>query len=274
MHHLLVAGHRLEVRRHPETRPGAPPVVFLHEGLGSLRQWKDFPARVAARTGSAALAYSRWGYGGSESRPRPWSVDFLEHEAEAVLPALLEATGTAAPVLFGHSDGATIALMFASAFPGRVRGVISEAAHVMLEAISVDGITRARHRFLHGDLRARLHVQHGDHVDDTVLGWTENWLRPEFRAWDIRPRLRTVRCPVLLIQGRDDDFGTLDQVDAIATHVAGPVERLILDGCGHVPHRERAVEVLDAAAAFIAQRRQDRVDDRRAMPAGRSDRED
>jgi len=274
MHHIHVAGHRLEIRRHPETSPGAPPVVFLHEGLGSLRQWRDFPARVAARTGSAALAYSRWGYGGSDPRPRPWPMDFLEHEAETVLPGLLEATGTALPVLFGHSDGATIALMFASAFPDRVRGVISEAAHVMLEAISVDGITRARHRFLHGDLRARLRVQHGDHVDDTVLGWTENWLRPEFRAWDIRPRLRAIRCPVLLIQGRDDDFGTLDQVHAIATHVAGPVERLVLDGCGHVPHRERAGEVLDAAAAFVEQFCQGPAHDRRMKSADRRRRED
>ena len=226
-------------------------MVFLHEGLGSLRQWKDFPARVAARTGSAALAYSRWGYGGSDSRPRPWPVDFLEHEAETVLPALLEATGTAAPVLFGHSDGATIALMFASAFPDRVRGVISEAAHVMLEEISIQGIARARDRFLHDDLKDRLRSQHGSHVEDTVLGWTENWLRPASRDWGIRARLRAVRCPVLVIQGRDDDFGTLDQVDAIAEGVSGPAERMVLDHCGHVPHRERQREVLDAAASFI-----------------------
>jgi len=152
--------------------------------------------------------------------------------------------------------------------------VISEAAHVMLEAISVDGITRTRHRFLHGDLRERLRAQHGDHVDDTVLGWTENWLRPEFRGWDIRPLLRTIRCPVLLIQGREDDFGTLDQVDAIATHVAGPVERLILDGCGHVPHRERAGEVLDAAAAFIEQLCHGPAHDRRMKSADRRRRED
>ena len=255
MPQILVAGHHLEIRRFPGTRTGATPIVFLHEGLGSLRQWKDFPARLATRTGAPALAYSRWGYGGSEARARPWPADFLEHETEVVLPALLEATGMDAPVLFGHSDGATIALLFAAAFPDRVRGVISEAAHVMLEPISAAGIRRVRDRFLHGDLRERLRAQHGDHVDDTVLGWTENWLRPEFRDWDIRAALRAIRCPVLLIQGRDDDFGTLDQVEAIATRVAGPVERLILDGCGHVPHRERSSEVLDACAAFIGRLR-------------------
>jgi pimeloyl-ACP methyl ester carboxylesterase len=164
---------------------------------------------------------------------------------------LLRVTGVKRPVLFGHSDGGTIALLYAAAAPDRVRGVVSEAAHVMLEAISVQGITDARHRFLHGDLRARLRAQHGDHVDDTVLGWTENWLQPAFRDWDIRPRLRAVRCPVLIIQGRDDNFGTLGQVDAIAAGVSGPAERLILDGCGHIPHREKPRAVLEAAARFI-----------------------
>jgi len=168
-----------------------------------------------------------------------------------VLPALLEATGITRPVLFGHSDGGTIALMYAAAFPDEVRGVVSEAAHVMLEEIGIQGITAVRDRFLHGDLRARLRSQHGDHVEDTVLGWTESWLRPEHRDWDIRARLRAIRCPVLVIQGRGDDFGTLDQVDAIAAHVGGPSEMLVLDDCGHIPHREQPREVLDAAVRFI-----------------------
>jgi pimeloyl-ACP methyl ester carboxylesterase len=251
MHDVLVAGHRLEVRIHPPRDPDRPSIVFLHEGLGSARQWKEFPARLSALTGCGFLAYSRWGYGGSDARPRPWPADFLEPEAVVVLPALLDATGISRPVLFGHSDGATIALMYAAALPDGVRGVISEAAHVMLEEISLQGITGARDRFLHGDLRARLRSQHGDHVEDTVLGWTEHWLRPEFRDWDIRARLRAIQCPVLVIQGRGDDFGTLDQVDAIAAHVGGPCETLVLDDCGHIPHKERQREVLEAAATFI-----------------------
>ena len=251
MHDRRVAGHRLEVRLHPPEDPGSPSIVCLHEGLGSARQWKEFPARLAEATGCGFLAYSRWGYGGSDARPRPWPADFLEPEAAVVLPALLRETGITRPVLFGHSDGATIALMYAAAFPDEVRGVISEAAHVILEEISIQGITRARERFLHGDLRARLRRQHGDHVEDTVLGWTENWLRPELRNWDIRARLRAVRCPVMVIQGRADDFGTLDQVHAITTNVGGPAETLILDDCGHIPHRERPREVLEAAATFI-----------------------
>jgi pimeloyl-ACP methyl ester carboxylesterase len=251
MHEMRVAGHLIEVRIHPPKDPASPSIVFLHEGLGSARQWKEFPARLSALTGCGFLAFSRWGYGGSDARPRPWPADFLEPEAAVVLPSLLRKTGIMRPVLFGHSDGATIALMYAAAFPSEVRGVVSEAAHVMLEEIGIQGITGARDRFLHGDLRTRLRSQHGDHVEDTVLGWTENWLRPEHRDWDIRPRLRTIRCPVLLIQGTDDDFGTLDQVDAIAAHVGGPSETLVLDDCGHIPHRERPREVLESAAAFI-----------------------
>jgi pimeloyl-ACP methyl ester carboxylesterase len=251
MRDVHVAGHRLEVAHRPPQAPDAPSIVFLHEGLGSARQWKDFPARLSSRTGSGFLAYSRWGYGGSDARPRPWPADFLEDEALVVLPGVLAAAGITRPVLFGHSDGGTIALMYAAAVPGGARGIISEAAHVMLEEVGVQGITRARDRFLRGDLRARLHRQHGEHVEDTVLGWTENWLRPELREWDIRARLRGVRCPVLVIQGRDDEFGTLDQVDAIVDHVGGPAEKLILDDCGHIPHRERPREVLEAAARFM-----------------------
>jgi pimeloyl-ACP methyl ester carboxylesterase len=248
---LHVAGHRLEIRLHAPATAGGPWIVFLHEGLGSARQWKNFPARLAAATGCGVLAYSRWGYGGSDRRPRPWPMDFLEHETATVLPGMLDALGIARPVLFGHSDGATIALLHAAAFPGGVRAVVSEAAHVMLEERTVLSIANVRHRFLHGDLRTRLGRQHGDHVEDTVLGWTENWLRPEFRDWDIRERLRAVRCPVLVVQGRDDDFGTLAQVEAIVSRVGGPHETLVLDECGHIPHREKAREVLEAAARFI-----------------------
>ena len=251
MRDVHVAGHRLEVIHHPPPGPDGPSIVFLHEGLGSARQWRDFPARLASQTGSGFLAYSRWGYGRSDARPRPWPADFLENEAVVVLPGVLAAAGITRPVLFGHSDGGTIALMYAAAASGGVRGIISEAAHAMLEEAGVRGITRARDRFLHGDLRARLRARHGEHVEDTVLGWTETWLRPELRQWDIRARLRGVRCPVLVIQGRDDEFGTLAQVDAIVDRVGGPAEQLILDDCGHIPHREKEREVLEAAARFI-----------------------
>jgi pimeloyl-ACP methyl ester carboxylesterase len=251
MRDVRVAGHRLEVLHHAPQAPDGTSIVFLHEGLGSARQWSHFAARLSARTGCGFLACSRWGYGGSDARPRPWPADFLEAEATVVLPELLAATGTTRPVLFGHSDGGTIALMYAAAFPDAARGVISEAAHVMVETISIQGIAAVRDRFLHGDLRARLRSQHGEHVDDTVLGWTGAWLQFGLQGWDIRARLRSIRCPVLVIHGRCDDLGTLDQVEATVAHVSGPADTLILDDCGHVPHRERPREVLEAAARFI-----------------------
>jgi pimeloyl-ACP methyl ester carboxylesterase len=248
---LRIAGHRLEVVSQAPTLPDRPWIVFLHEGLGSAGQWRNLPARVAARTGCGTLTYSRWGYGGSDTRPRPWPATFLDEEATAILPGLLAKFGISEPVLFGHSDGGSIALIYAAAFPDAARGVIAEAAHVMVEEIQLTGIVRTRQRFLDGDLRARLRKQHGGHVDDTVLGWTDTWLRPDLRAWDIRPRLPSIRCPVLVIQGREDDFGTLAHVEDIVSGVAGRAERLVLDDCGHVPHREKAREVLAAATRFI-----------------------
>ena len=167
---IRIASHRLEVLPQPPASPDHPWIVFLHEGLGSASQWRDFPARVAAKAGCGALAYSRWGYGRSDTRPRSWPAAFLDDEATVTLPALLAEFGIARPVLLGHSDGGSIALIYAAAFPDRVRGVIAEVAHVMVEEIQITGIARTRQRFLNGDLRARLRKQHGEHVDDTVLG--------------------------------------------------------------------------------------------------------
>jgi pimeloyl-ACP methyl ester carboxylesterase len=246
-----IAGHRLEILPSHPPVPGAPWVVYLHEGLGSAGQWRDFPARVSAGTGAGAIAYSRWGYGGSDGRPAPWPDDFLADEARTVLPAVLEHAGIRKPVVYGHSDGATIALMFAAAFPEACAGVISVAAHVMLEELSFESIARARQRFIEGPLREALARQHGAHVDDTLFGWADTWLRPRVRAWDMRASLGAITCPVLVIQGRDDEFGTLAQVDAIAQGVGGPVETLVLDHCGHVPHREKRREVLEAVTRFI-----------------------
>ena len=248
---VTVAGRRLEVAAVDAPRPGAPWVVFLHEGLGSAAQWRDYPARIAAATGCGTLVYSRRGYGRSEPRPRPWPDDFMAPEAIETLPALLAHFGIQRPVLFGHSDGGTVALAFAAAFPGACAGIVSIAAHVMSEEATGSGIRAARQRFLDGPLREVLRRQHGDHTDDTALGWSEAWLR--VGAWDMRPSLPAVTCPVLVIQGRDDEFGTLAQVDAIAKGVGGPVETLVLDRCGHAPHREKRKEVLAAVTRFIQQ---------------------
>ena len=194
---VTIAGRRLEVAAADPRRPGAPWAVFLHEGLGSAAQWRDYPARVAAATGCGTLVYSRRGYGRSEPRPAPWPFDFLEPEAIETLPALLAHFGIEKPALVGHSDGATIALMFAAAFPAACAGVISIAAHVMLEPISLQGIANARQRYIDGPLREPLRRWHGAHTDDTVFGWTESWLRPSSRDWDMRavpPRASPARC--------------------------------------------------------------------------------
>jgi pimeloyl-ACP methyl ester carboxylesterase len=250
---VTIAGHRLEVAAADPPRSGAPWVVYLHEGLGSASQWRDYPAQVASATGCGTLVYSRRGYGRSEPRPAPWPDEFMAPEAIETLPALLGHFGIEKPALVGHSDGATIALMFAAAFPDACAGVVSIAAHVMLEEISLRGISHARQRFVDGPLRAPLTRQHGAHTDDTVLGWTDAWLRPSSRHWDMRASLRAITCPVLVIQGRDDEFGTLAQVEAIVEGVSGPADSLVLDGCGHVPHREKPKEVLAAVTRFIQQ---------------------
>ncbi|MCX6549966.1 MAG: alpha/beta hydrolase [Acidobacteria bacterium] len=248
---LVVAGRRLEVAAHPPTDASAPWVVFLHEGLGCAGQWRDFPARVAKATGCGTLVYSRWGYGGSDPRPAPWPSDFIDVEADTMLPGLLDAVGVTRPIFYGHSDGGTIALLFAARRPGACAGVVSVAAHVMLEEMSVSGIEGARARFAAGALRESLRRHHGRHTDDTFFGWADTWLHPGMRGWDMRPELRAVRCPVLVIQGRDDDFGTLAQVDAITQGVSGPSSALVLDHCGHTPHREQPKAVLAAVVEFV-----------------------
>jgi pimeloyl-ACP methyl ester carboxylesterase len=226
-------------------------MVFLHEGLGSALHWRGFPARVAAATGCGTLLYSRLGYGASENRPRPWPSTFLEEEATMMLPALLAKHHIESPVLYGHSDGGSIALLHASAFPGVAMALVVEAAHVMMEDVSAAGIAGVLRQYVEGDLRARLQKYHGDHLDDTVAGWSETWLRACRRSWDIRPALRAITAPVLVIQGRQDEHGTLAQAEAISAGIPGEVEQLILDDCGHAPHREKPEAVLEAVLRFV-----------------------
>lgn len=238
-------------------RPDLPPLVLLHEGLGSLSTWRDFPARLAARTGCRVLAWSRYGYGRSTVRTAPFGVDYMHREAREALPGLLAALGIEAPVLVGHSDGASIALIYAGSGKGAVkgggavRGLILEAPHVFTEAICVEAIARIRDAYAASDaLRARLARHHAD-PDASFRGWNDVWLRPAFRNWNIEDCLPQIECPALVIQGRDDEYGTLAQVESIARQVRGPVETLILDECGHAPHRDREDAVLAAMAGFV-----------------------
>jgi pimeloyl-ACP methyl ester carboxylesterase len=245
---VAAGGHRL----HYERIAGRGPVfVFLHEGLGSVALWRDFPAKVAAATGAPALVYSRYGYGASQPLAAPRGVDYMHREALETLPALRTALGLDDVVLFGHSDGASIALIHAGSGHWRVRALILEAPHVLVEEISVASIAAARAAYAETDLRRRLERYHDD-VDGAFRGWNDIWLAPEFRGWSIEEFLPGVRCPVLAIQGADDEYGTLDQIDRVARGVAGDVERLVLPECRHSPHRDQAAAVLAAVAAFVA----------------------
>jgi pimeloyl-ACP methyl ester carboxylesterase len=230
-------------------RGGGAPIVFLHEGLGSVSMWRDFPARVAAATGRAALVYSRAGHGRSPPPPRPRGPRFMEEEA-AVLGELLDEQGVGEAILFGHSDGASIALIHAGAAPARIRALVLEAPHVFVEELTLRSIEEARAAYRTGDLRRRL-ARHHDDVDAAFHGWNDVWLDPAFRSLDLVPDVRRVRAPMLLIQGADDPYGSLAQLDRIEGAATVEVRRLVLEGCGHAPHRDRAEEVLAATRELV-----------------------
>ncbi len=247
---VAVDGKRLETAWWPG-RDGAerPALVLLHEGLGSLELWRDLPARLAERTGCGVLAYSRYGYGRSEPFAEKREPSYMHHEARVVLPELLAALGIERPILFGHSDGASIALLYAGELAHDPRGLILEAPHVFVEEVSLRGIAAARAAYAHG-LRARL-ARHHDDVDATFWGWNDIWLDPRFRNWNIEAAADGVRCPVLLVQGEADEYGTTAQLAAIAARVPAS-ETLLVPGAGHSPHRDAPDAVLERVAAFVA----------------------
>ncbi len=251
------AGRRVRIEHHwiaPE-RTAAPLVVFLHEGLGSLSMWRDFPARLCAAAGCRGLVYSRPGYGRSTPRAaeEAWDVDFLHRQAHEVLPALLDALAIDVerhpPWLFGHSDGASIALLYAARHVRELAGAIVLAPHILVEDLSVTSIESARDAYLATDLRERL-AKHHDDPDSAFWGWNRIWLHPPFRQWSIEEELRSIRCPLLAVQGLDDEYGTLEQIRGIARRV--PQTRLVeLPDCRHSPHRDQPGALIDACAAFL-----------------------
>ena len=244
---LHAAGRRLEYAWHEGREPT---LVFLHEGLGSIRQWRDFPARVAQATGRRALVYNRYGYGASDVLAEPRvGVRFMHDEALAALPEVLAELRVEAPVLVGHSDGASIALIYAGA-GHPLRGLVVMAPHVFVEPICVRSIEAARQGFETTDLPQRLAKYHRD-PRRTFYLWNDVWLDPEFLRWNIEGYLPEIRVPVLAIQGEDDAYGTMAQLEAIERQVAGPCELLKLPRCGHSPHRDRPDAVLDAVTRFV-----------------------
>jgi pimeloyl-ACP methyl ester carboxylesterase len=250
---LDAAGARLLARRLELTRAsakGSPTLVFLHEGLGSIAQWRDFPQALAARTGLPALLYDRRGHGGSDPLDLPRSSHYLHREALEVLPEVLERCGVADAILVGHSDGGSIALLYASAHPARVRGAVTEAAHVFVEEKTLAGIRAAGEAWRNSQLPEKLARYHGLKTHALFHAWHDTWLTPEFRDWNIEDCLPGIRCPLLAIQGRDDEYATEAQVEAIARQAAGPVETLLIPHCGHVPHHQARDAVLEAMTRF------------------------
>lgn len=238
--------------------PAAPVVVFLHEGLGSVSLWRDFPLRLREALDCSVLVYSRPGYGRSTPRPpeEKWGVDFMHRQAYEVIPPLLTALGVdelaaagAPVVLFGHSDGASIALLYAGQHPERVAGVVVMAPHIFVEEISIRSIEQARETYLTTNLKGRLGSHHDD-PDSAFWGWNDIWLHPEFLHWNIEPELAGIRCPVLAIQGLDDEYGTLEQIRGIGRHVPD-AELVEIPDCRHSPHRDQPDAVLAAVVPFV-----------------------
>jgi pimeloyl-ACP methyl ester carboxylesterase len=240
-------GGRLELLDLPG-EPQAPTLVLLHEGLGSVGLWRGFPQALAAATSSRTVAFSRYGHGRSDPPPAPRTPAFMHEEALDVLAAVLAELQITEPVLVGHSDGGSIALIHAAHHP--VRAVVAIAPHVFVEEVGLAEIRRARQTYVQGGLRERMARHHRD-PDAAFFGWNDVWLDPDFVRWDITGEVERVEAPLLLIQGLHDEYGTMAQLDAIEDAVAGPVRRVHLD-CRHWPPTERQDETVDAIARFLA----------------------
>jgi pimeloyl-ACP methyl ester carboxylesterase len=230
---------------------GHPVLVFLHEGLGSRAMWRDFPAKLCAALGMRGLVYSRPGYGRSTPRDpeERWQPDFMHRQAHEVLPALLDALGIRDRVwLYGHSDGGSIALLFAARFPERTAGLFVAAPHIFVEDLSVSSIEKTRMAYLETDLRDKLARYHDD-VDSAFWGWNDIWLHPPFRQWTIEREIEAIRAPLLALQGVDDEYGTMEQIRGIARRV--PHAKLVeVAASGHSPHRDQPDAVIAAAVEF------------------------
>jgi pimeloyl-ACP methyl ester carboxylesterase len=243
---VSIDGRRLEateVSGDPDERP----LVLLHEGLGSVSAWREFPEALHDATSRRVIAFSRFGHGSSDPPREPRTPAFFHEEALDVLPAVLRRLDAEEPVLVGHSDGASIALIHAG--PNPVRGLVLMAPHVVVEDVGLDAIRRTRERFQTTDLRERL-TRHHDDPDVAFRNWCDVWLDPAFRSWSLERDAERVTCPILLVQGAEDPYGTLDQLDRIEARVRGPVRRLVVPG-GHDPHRDAPKRVVREIALFV-----------------------
>jgi pimeloyl-ACP methyl ester carboxylesterase len=245
-------GKRLEAVSYGPPPDIAPTIVLLHEGLGCNALWREFPQKLAAATSLGVFTYSRAGYGGSDPVDLPRPLDYMTREARLSLPAVLEAIGLRRGILLGHSDGASIAAIYAGECPDeRIRGLILMAPHLFTESMGLASIAAARRAYETGDLRAKLAKYHA-HVDCAFRGWNEAWLDPGFEAWNIEDAVSRWHVPALVIQGADDQYGTLKQIRAIEARSSAPVQRLILEGCRHSPQFDQLEPTIEAIVQFCA----------------------
>lgn len=248
-HSYLVDGHQLEAARIEARQPALPTIVMLHEGLGSISHWKDFPSQLAEETGAGVLVYSRYGHGASDALKEPRTVSYMHHEAQVVLPEILQQARIEHPLLLGHSDGASIAIIYAGSLPDSPAGLILEAPHVFVEDISVSSIAQVREAYKQTDLPERLQRHHAN-VESLFWGWNNIWLHPDFRGWNIESFLHLIRCPVLVLQGAQDEYGTVRQIEAIRTRIPS-TSAIVLDGCKHAPHRDQREATTAAVRQFL-----------------------
>jgi pimeloyl-ACP methyl ester carboxylesterase len=246
---VIAGGKRLETLWIEPRSSARPTLVLLHEGLGSVALWKDFPAKLAGRTGCGVLVYSRYGHGNSEKLTEKRPVRFIHQEGEVVLPQLLDKLGIVKPVLIGHSDGGSIALIFAGRYPDAVSGLILEAPHIFVEDLSVASIAQAKTTYETTDFPQRLGRYHAN-VDATFWGWNDIWLDPEFRSWNIEEYVPRTTCSVLCIQGEQDEYGTIAQVESIKAG-APQTQIAMLPNCKHSPHRDQETRTLELMGEFI-----------------------
>jgi len=232
------------------TKPHAPTLVFLHEGLGSIELWKDFPRQLCEATGLEGFLYDRQGYGKSSPMPHEQGTDYMREEAWTILPALLDKADIQDVILIGHSDGGSIALLFAGRYAERVSGVISEAAHVFVEEETIRGIENARMSYQLTNLRSKLASYHGEKTSSLFDFWSKTWLSPGFRNWNIERELENVRCPILAIQGTEDRYGTERQLRSIVDKTTGRAEEFLVYGGSHTPHAHPG-DVLPKMVSFI-----------------------
>lgn len=253
--YIEVGGCRLKVKHInvaiAEQTRAKPVLIFLHEGLGCIELWRDFPETICWSTGCSGLVYDRKGYGGSDAYVGPWPEDYLAIESSTYLPGLLKAYHIKNAVLIGHSDGGTIALLTAAMHGNRICGVVTEAAHIFVENITLEGIRKAVDAYETTNLKQKLARYHGSNTDTVFHRWADRWLSPEFYNWNIEKYLPEINCPLLVLQGMDDEYGTAAQVEGIANGASGSVETKLIPDCGHVPHFQAKDAVFAAMVSFI-----------------------